>query len=607
MRTVMTASAAILLLLVPAAAQALTVTVIVSNENNQGHPEYVGAAAKTANDTLTISWTTDTAVTNGTFHVTVGQKSTDAANELSTGSYSSASSSVDVTVQNIVGHDTAKGDDGEKDIYVTIDTSDTATDAGTSGTTSASGKVTLHFDTTPPGAPTIDKIEAGEQNLKVSMSFSGSVDADKGGFRVYYRPKDDSGEYASVDAETTSITVGELENGVEYEVRAAQLDYAKNEGEKSEASYGTPVPVQDFYEFYRANGGADKGGFCFVATAAYGSPAHPFVGVLREFRDRRLLTNDPGRAFVETYYRMSPPVAGFIRERPALRFAAGVGLLPLVAVAWAGLHPLLSLAGVALAVAGGRFALRRKRRRDGGRAAVCLAFFAAVAALSIAPAPAGAESPRTMELEVKFGPFFPNHLDEEAGLTKKPYETIFGSSSRMLTRWELQYIVFQKVGTVSVGGGGGFWQALGKGRALDPKTGKESKSTDTTVLNVVPLTLDVAYRFDWLAQKKDIPIMPFVKTGLDYYFWWVLNSTGDVASTGDGRGAGGKFGWHVSFGLALLLDWLDSDTANDFDVNVGVNNTYLFAEATIARVDNFGAGGLNLGSETFLFGLLFEL
>jgi hypothetical protein len=223
------------------------------------------------------------------------------------------------------------------------------------------------------------------------------------------------------------------------------------------------------------------------------------------------------------------------------------------------------------------------------------------------PATAMAESPRTMELEIKFGPFYPNHIDEEAGLRNKPYETVFGNSSHMLSRVELQYIVFQKVGTAAVGGGAGFWQALGKGRALDPKTGTEKKSTDTTVFNIVPLTLDVAYRFDWLAQKKDIPLTPFVKVGLDYYFWWVLNATGDVASSGEGRGSGGKFGWHASFGLALLLDWVDSDTANDFDVNVGVNNTYLFAEGVISRVDNFGSDGLDLGSEAFLFGLLFEM
>lgn len=48
---------------------------------------------------------------------------------------------------------------------------------------------------------------------------------------------------------------------------------------------------------------------CYIATAVYGSYDAPQVLVLRRFRDEVLSKSLPGRAFVRTYYAVSPPVA----------------------------------------------------------------------------------------------------------------------------------------------------------------------------------------------------------------------------------------------------------------------------------------------------------
>ena len=56
-------------------------------------------------------------------------------------------------------------------------------------------------------------------------------------------------------------------------------------------------------------GDGSSGGGCFIATAAYGSPLHPHLDSLRDFRDRFMMTNRPGRALVAFYYRHSSPLA----------------------------------------------------------------------------------------------------------------------------------------------------------------------------------------------------------------------------------------------------------------------------------------------------------
>jgi hypothetical protein len=83
-----------------------------------------------------------------------------------------------------------------------------------------------------------------------------------------------------------------------------------------------------------------QGSGCFIATAAYGSDMAYEVRVLREFRGW-LMTHSPGRAFVAFYYRNSPPVADFIRERDGARAAVRAMLVPVV---WSVEHPAAALA-----------------------------------------------------------------------------------------------------------------------------------------------------------------------------------------------------------------------------------------------------------------------
>jgi len=108
--------------------------------------------------------------------------------------------------------------------------------------------------------------------------------------------------------------------------------------------------------------------WCFIATAAYGTPMAEDIQILREFRDEYLLTNPVGQALVDLYYRVSPPMAEFITEHPSLKPIVRAGLLPAVAMSTIAVNTtpaektaiigLLALASVALAV----WATRRRGR-----------------------------------------------------------------------------------------------------------------------------------------------------------------------------------------------------------------------------------------------------
>jgi len=59
--------------------------------------------------------------------------------------------------------------------------------------------------------------------------------------------------------------------------------------------------------------------FCFIATAAYGTPTAKEIDELRRFRDEYLRDSHLGNEFIKFYYEKSPPIAEFISEHEVLR------------------------------------------------------------------------------------------------------------------------------------------------------------------------------------------------------------------------------------------------------------------------------------------------
>lgn len=210
------------------------------------------------------------------------------------------------------------------------------------------------------------------------------------------------------------------------------------------------------------------------------------------------------------------------------------------------------------------------------------------------------QSPRSGGVVLRLGGYKPL-IDEEEGLNgRTPYKDIFGDESLLLFEAELQRYFYQGIGTAGVGLSAGYGEKFAPARLADG-----SRASEQTALKVIPLGVNAFYKFDYAAFEWGIPLVPYGKLGLIYTPWWVTKGS-STESVGGTRGSGGKWGWGATGGLAFMLDVLEPRFARDFDSDLGVNHSYLFAEYTYADVNNFGGDGLNLSSRRWMFGLALD-
>lgn len=182
------------------------------------------------------------------------------------------------------------------DIVLTFD-SDLLTPTGARATALSTG-FNVTPNTTVPGQITIAMAKA------TSTSGSGAL------VEVLGKVND-----SAAGGENSPLT---LSNVALYNEAAEEIDSVTEDGtlQVTEPSSG--------------GGGGGGGGGCFIATAAYGSKMERDVVILRRFRDEYLLPTSLGRAFVNFYYRTSPPLAASIAKHEYVRAGVRVALKPLV-------------------------------------------------------------------------------------------------------------------------------------------------------------------------------------------------------------------------------------------------------------------------------------
>ncbi|HET6489254.1 MAG TPA: fibronectin type III domain-containing protein [Syntrophales bacterium] len=160
---------------------------------------------------------------------------------------------------------------------------------------------------------------------EVTVAWDPNPEPDVAGYKIYYGTS--PGSYSSfVNAgNITSIVISGLAAGATYYFAAVAYDGSGNEsGFSNEIAYAVPGAAT------ADSSSSGGGGACFIATAAFGNYRAPEVILLRQFRDRFLLTNAPGRLFVDVYYRLSPSLADFISQYDSLRSATRLALKPLI-------------------------------------------------------------------------------------------------------------------------------------------------------------------------------------------------------------------------------------------------------------------------------------
>lgn len=519
---------------------------------------------------------------------------------------------------------------------IKIDNTNPANPITTETSQKASGTIDIRYDLQPPKSPTDLTLSALEKSITLKWSGDSTnkhtVYFSKSVFTANNLP---SARSQDMNVTGTSYTLTGLEQQTPYYVAIQALDDAGNASGLSEVKTITTKELTDFYEYYRNSGGKDKGYgggvYCFIATAAYGHYDHSYVRMLRQFRDQFLLSNTPGRAFVSWYYKYSPPWAQWLHQSPAARKSAQILLLPVIGVAYLFLHPWWFLLPLLLLLSW----LWWRNRRDNKLRLRLIGVMFAVGLLGVLTAgkvhaqetseSSNFASPRNFGLELRVGPYRPM-IDTETGVKQaKPFEKFFSNVYQPYLEVGFEWLLYKGFGTVGLNGSVGI--SWGSAAVFDPDGNRVSNTTSSTPSStssttssttattaasstnstfwVVPLRLDVVYRFDYLLQRYRVPVVPYVRAGVDYFIWFITQPSGDLAVSGGDTAVGGRFGFHVGVGLQLELNFIDPVAARTFDVEVGVNHTFLFIEWNSSWV-GIVSDGLNLSDHMIRAGLMFQ-
>jgi len=152
---------------------------------------------------------------------------------------------------------------------------------------------------------------------------------DEVGFRIERRTADSSFlEITTVGANTTFYSDTGLLPYTTYYYRVRAYNFSENSPYSNATSATTSRKDDDDDD--------NTHWYCVMGALFSGTPVERHIKTLRDFRDKYLLTNGPGRTIAKVYYGISPSLAEVFRQNEFARLAGRMILIP---VTYAVLHP----------------------------------------------------------------------------------------------------------------------------------------------------------------------------------------------------------------------------------------------------------------------------
>ena len=184
-------------------------------------------------------------------------------------------------------------------------------------------------------------------------------------------------------------------------------------------------------------------------------------------------------------------------------------------------------------------------------------------------------------------------IDAEFAGGAHPYADTFGNSRHLMSETEIDRYLGRRFGTWGLGLRAGYYKATAAALLVDG-----TRSGDETGLRLIPISFSLLYRANEIPGLKSVPLIPYLKAGLDGVFW-TASKTASASKTGFSPG------WHAAAGMSFGLNRLGNGVIHEGAL---ADPCALFFEWDYAAINGLGFGGaMHVGDSTWFAGLMFDL